>query len=86
MATTATLQEISDWYQIFNTVINKYGGEKISNIVPPTNSSLISTEHINNLYNTIDAFKEDEYLSTEPQLYASDYNIISSGTKLIRST
>lgn len=61
-----SLSEVINWYEAFNNVISNYGGGLISSITPPSLGDTAKASTINALYNTIDKFKSDEYLSTEP--------------------
>lgn len=76
--------EIKNWYDTFNEVITNYGGE-IATLTPPAQGAKAQPNDVNNIFNKIDEFIDDEYLGTQPTLYNTDYSIVQSGTKMIRS-
>lgn len=77
--------EIKNWYDVFNEVITKYGGNEIASLTPPEQGGKAQPADINNLYNKISEFVADEYLGTQPTLYDTDYSVISSGSLIIRT-
>lgn len=77
--------EIKNWYDVFNEVITKYGGNEIASLTPPEQGEKAQVADINNLYNKIDEFIADEYLGTQPTLYDTDYSIVSSGSLIMRT-
>lgn len=77
--------EIKNWYDVFNEVITKYGGNEIASLTPPEQGGKAQAADINNLYNKIDEFVADEYLGTQPTLYDTDYSIVSSGSLIMRT-
>lgn len=77
--------EIKNWYDVFNEVITKYGGNEIASLTPPEQGGKAQPADINNLYNKISEFVADEYLGTQPTLYDTDYSIVSSGSLIIRT-
>lgn len=78
--------EIKNWYDVFNEVITKYGGNEIASLIPPEQGGKAQVTDINNLYNKISEFVADEYLGTQPTLYDTDYSIVSSGSLIMRTT
>lgn len=77
--------EIKNWYDVFNEVITKYGGNEIASLTPPEQGGKAQPADINNLYNKISEFVADEYLGTQPTLYDTDYSVVSSGSLIIRT-
>lgn len=77
--------EIKNWYDVFNEVITKYGGNEITSLTPPEQGGKAQPADINNLYNKISEFVADEYLGTQPTLYDTDYSVVSSGSLIIRT-
>lgn len=77
--------EIKNWYDVFNEVITKYGGNEIASLTPPERGRKAQPADINNLYNKISEFVADEYLGTQPTLYDTDYSIVSSGSLIMRT-
>lgn len=76
--------ELKNWYDTFNTVISNYGGD-IEQLIVPTQDKAKPND-INNLLNKITELANEEYLSTQPTLYDTDYTITSKGEKIVRST
>lgn len=76
--------EIKNWYDVFNEVITKYGGNEIASLTLPEQGGKAQATDINNLYNKIAEFVADEYLGTQPTLYDTDYSIVSSGSLIMR--
>lgn len=77
--------EIKNWYDVFNEVITKYGGNEIASLTLPEQGGKAQPADINNLYNKISEFVADEYLGTQPTLYDTDYSVVSSGSLIIRT-
>ena len=77
--------EIKSWYDIFNDVITNYGGE-IDSLSTLVQGKKVYPDDVNNIFNKIDEFINDEFLGTQPTLYNTDYSIVQSGTRIIRST
>lgn len=77
--------EIKNWYDVFNEVITKYGGNEIASLTLPEQGEKAQVTDINNLYNKIAEFVADEYLGTQPTLYDTDYSIVSSGNLIMRT-
>lgn len=77
--------EIKNWYDVFNEVITKYGGNEIASLTPPEQGGKAQPADINNLYNKISEFVADEYLGTQPSLYDTDYSVVSSGSLIIKT-
>lgn len=76
--------ELKNWYDAFNTMISNYGGSISSLSIPAQNETAKAT-NVNNIYNKINEFLQDEYLQTQPSLYDSDYSIVSSGSTIKRT-
>ncbi len=79
-----SLSELKDWYAKFDAVVTNYGGGALSKLGVPDGGTVVTSD-INNLYNQITAFRNDTYFKTQPTLYATDYSIVSAGTKILRS-
>ena len=58
-----SLAELQTWYNTFNTIINNYGGGEIETL-PIPDGGLIVPSDINNIYDKINAMKNDEYLGS----------------------
>lgn len=76
--------ELKNWYDTFNTVISNYGGN-IEQLIVPTQGKAKPND-INNLLNKITELANEEYLGTQPSLYLTDYSVVSSGSKILRSS
>lgn len=77
--------ELKSWYDAFNTMISKYGGNITELAVPTGNSHTLASE-TNKVFNKIEEFTTDEYLKTQLTLYDTDYTLVAAGTKMIRSS
>lgn len=77
--------ELKSWYDAFNTMISKYGGD-ISELTIPADKSHTSASETNKIFNKIEEFTTDEYLKTQLTLYDTDYTLVAAGTKMIRSS
>ena len=80
-----SLEELTNWYNKFNNVISNYGGGAIKSLELSSDITAKASD-INNIYNKINEFKSDSYLSTQPQLYSDEYSLVSSGNLIVRSS
>lgn len=82
---TLSYSELKNWYTIFNNTIANYGGSLTQKSVPASGSQA-TPSNINNLFTAINEMAEETYLGTQPSLYSTDYTVVSSGNKILRSS
>lgn len=66
--TTLNSSDLINWYNVFNSFINSYGGG-IATLTVPTAGKTVTTGDINNLYGKIYEFAADAYLSALPSYW-----------------
>ena len=72
-----SLEELKTWYTTFNTVITNYGGGTISTLPVPANQAKVLPTDVNNMYDKIQAMKNDEFLGT--QNFYSTFTKVAQG-------